>query len=471
MTLSLEPGSGQVQHSASFRDPSGYIFRRRGQLFRQVNAIYRRDYDLLMASGLYQRLVERGWLIPHQEVQEDPLEPSSCYRVIQPEEIPFIYYPYEWCFSQIKDAALLTLSIQREALQAGMMLKDASAYNIQFHKGKPILIDTLSFTAYEEGMPWVAYRQFCQHFLAPLALMSRVDLRLGRLLMVHMDGLPLDLASRLLPGSTRFNFGLLTHVHLHARAQQVAFTTTPAPNNPRYPGKRLSKAGLIGLIESLEATVRGLNAPIRKTGWVEYYQHTNYTNTTFESKKRYVQETVQRLAPRLVWDLGANTGVFSRVAAGSSNALVISADYDPEAVEVNYQQVKREHDSSLLPLVIDLTNPSPAIGWDNTERDSFYQRGPADLVLALALVHHLAIGNNVPLERLAATFARLGKYLLVEFVPKEDSQVQKLLQSREDIFPDYHLEGFKRAFARHFQLEKEMPIEGSARTLLLYRKV
>jgi len=231
----------------------------------------------------------------------------------------------------------------------------------------------------------------------------------------------------------------------------------------------MSRLGLIGLIDSLESTVRRLQAPIRRAGWVEYYQHTNYSDVTFEIKKRLVQETVQHLSPRIVWDLGANTGVFSRVAAEASGALVISADFDAEAVEVNYRLAKQENNPHLLPLLIDLTNPSPAIGWENAEREAFYQRAPADVVLALALVHHLAIGNNVPFARLAETFARLGKFLLVEFVPKEDSQVQKLLRSRDDIFPDYHLEGFKAAFAPYFCLEKEMPIENSARTLILYR--
>lgn len=469
MTLNPEPVSGQEVHRASFRDPSGWVFRRGGRLYRQVNTFYAREYYHLMSSGLYRRLVDKGWLVAHQEVDAEPLDSSTAYRVIQPEEIPFLSYPYEWCFSQLKDAALLTLAVQKEALDFGMTLKDASAYNIQFVNGKPILIDTLSFALYEEGAPWVAYRQFCQHFLAPLALMSRVDLRLGRLSSLYMDGVPLDLASRLLSFATRLDFGLLTHLHLHAQAQRATAGVKEGQSATR-PRARMSKLGLIGLIESLESTVRRLQAPIRKSGWVDYYQHTNYTDATFESKKRLVQEAVQRLSPRILWDLGANTGIFSRVAAEVSGALVISADFDAEAVEVNYQQAKQEGNPHLLPLVIDLTNPSPAIGWDNAEREAFYQRAPADMVLALALVHHLAIGNNVPLARLAETFARLGKFLLVEFVPKEDSQVQKLLRSRDDIFPEYHLEGFKAAFAPYFYLEQEMPIEGSARTLILYRK-
>ncbi len=205
--------------SASFRDPSGFMYVQDGQLLRQVNKVYQADYEFLFSSGLYDKLTRMKYLVPHTEVEAAPLKPALSFKVIAPEEIPFISYPYEWSFSQLKDAALITLAIQKEALQAGMILKDASAYNIQFHQGAPILIDTLSFAKYEEGSPWVAYRQFCQHFLAPLALMSKNDIRLSKLLVNHIDGVPLDLCSQLLPRSTRFNFGLLTHIHMHAKAQ------------------------------------------------------------------------------------------------------------------------------------------------------------------------------------------------------------------------------------------------------------
>ncbi|WP_298002565.1 hypothetical protein [Anaerolinea sp.] len=267
MTLNPEPASDLEVHRASFRDPSGFVFRRGGRLYRQVNSIYAREYDHLMRSGLYQRLIDRGWLIPHQEVNEDPLDPSTCYRVIEPEAIPFISYPYEWCFSQLKDAALLTLAIQKEALQAGMILKDASAYNIQFHRGKPILMDTLSFALYEESAPWVAYRQFCQHFLAPLALMSRVDLRFGRLSTLYMDGIPLDFASRLLPFSTRFDFGLVSHLHLHAQAQQAVSRAVEKPSTPPSP-LRMSKMGLIGRLTVSNQRYAACKSPSgRLAGW------------------------------------------------------------------------------------------------------------------------------------------------------------------------------------------------------------
>src|SRR5687768_15426546 len=185
MTTSLKQSSGQL--SASFRDPSGFLFSRDGVLYRQVNRRYEQGYARLMESGLYDRLVKAGLLIPHVEVDQAPAESDLSHKVIQPEHVPFISYPYEWSFSQLKDAALATLSIQRRSLKVGMSLKDASAYNIQFVRGKATLIDTLSFETYKEGQPWVAYRQFCQHFLAPLALMALKDVRLNQLLRVYIE--------------------------------------------------------------------------------------------------------------------------------------------------------------------------------------------------------------------------------------------------------------------------------------------
>jgi hypothetical protein len=456
--------AAQRQHgqlSASFRDPSGFLFSRDGVLYRQVNRRYEREYARLMESGLYDKLVKAGLLVSHVEVDQSPAEPELVYKIIQPERVPFISYPYEWSFGQLKDAALATLSIQRRALKVGMSLKDASAYNIQFARGKATLIDTLSFELYKEGQPWVAYRQFCQHFLAPLALMALRDVRLNQLLRVYIDGVPLDLASELLPSKTRFNFGLLTHIHLHASAQK------------RYSGAEvksraatMSQQAMTGLIDSLDSAIRKLDWKPGGTEWGNYYDITNYSDAAFEHKKELVREWSAKVKPSLVWDLGANNGVFSRVA-GQGGAYVVSSDIDPTAVEQNYRQVKTEKTENLLPLLIDLTNPSPSIGWANEERDSFGGRGPADMVLSLALVHHLAISNNVPLLQVADFLAKIGKWLVIEFVPKADSQVQKLLVSREDIFPNYTREGFEAAFRQRFKITEAVNVRESERMLYL----
>lgn len=460
--MTNQPNSGG--HAASFRDPSGFLFSRGGVLYRQVNQSYAEDYARLMGSGLYERLVKAGLLIPHTEVDQAPLTKEAGFKVLQPERVPFISYPYEWSFGQLKSAALATLSIQKRALKADMSLKDSSAYNIQFVRGKAALIDTLSFESYREGQPWAAYRQFCQHFLAPLALMALRDVRLNQLLRAYIDGVPLDLASALLPRRTRLNFGLLTHIHIHAGAQKRY-----AGEDVKSRGGSMSRRAMIGLIESLESTIQKLEWTPRGTEWGNYYDITNYSDAAFEHKKQLVGEWSARLKPSLTWDLGANNGAFSRVA-GEHSGFVVSFDIDPAAVEQNYRQVKKDKTENLLPLLLDLTNPSPAIGWANRERDSFGARGPADLALALAVIHHLAISNNVPLPQLADFFAETGRWLAIEFVPKSDSQVKKLLASRADIFPAYTREGFESAFKERFAIHEAVAIRESERVLYLMER-
>ena len=453
------------QLSASFRDPSGFLFSRGGVLYRQVNRAYEQEYARLIDSGLYEKLVKAGLLIPHIEVEQIPAGPQGgvVFKIIQPERVPFISYPYEWSFGQLKSAALATLAIQKRALKLGMSLKDASAYNVQFVRGKAALIDTLSFEIYKEGEPWVAYRQFCQHFLAPLALMALKDVRLSQLLRVYIDGVPLDLASELLPAKTRLNFGLLTHIHLHASAQKrYAYSGEQVKSR----GGSMSKQALTGLIDNLESTIQKLDWTPRGTEWGNYYDITNYSDAAFEHKKQLAGEWTKRVQPALAWDLGANNGVFSRVVSAAC-PYVVSFDIDPAAVEQNYRQVKNDKTENLLPLLLDLTNPTPAIGWANRERDSFGARGPADMILALAIIHHLAISNNVPLPQLADFFAETGKWLVIEFVPKPDSQVQKLLASRKDIFPDYTRAGFESAFKERFQIREAVEIRESERVLYL----
>lgn len=452
---------------ASFRDPSGFMFIKGDELLRQVNQVYQVNYDLLLSSGLYQKLVEKKIIIEHQEINLEPPQPETAYKIIKPEKVDVISYPYEWSFSQLKDAALCTLAIQKMAIGLGMSLKDASAYNIQFHKGNPLLIDTLSFEKYEEGKPWIAYRQFCQHFLAPLALMAKVDIRFNKLLRIHIDGIPLDLCDRVLPLSTRFNIGLFTHIHLHARAQE-RYSDKQIPVRTSH--RTFSKMAMLGLIENLESTIRKLHWQPQGTEWADYYQIINYSDSSFETKKELVAQFIKKINPQKILDLGANNGVFSRLANETPGCLVISTDIDPAAVEINYLQCKKENAANILPLVIDLTNPSPSIGWHNKERASFIERGQVDLVMALALVHHLAISNNVPLNDIAAIFAGLGQYAIVEFVPKEDSQVQRLLRSRLDIFPSYTLDGFIEAFSQAFEILERTNIEGTQRVLFLLKK-
>jgi ribosomal protein L11 methylase PrmA len=451
---------------ASFRDPSGFIFMRDGVLYRQVNQAYRKVYDRLMTGGLYEALTSRRLLIPHDEVEVQPADAALAYKVIRPQAVPFISYPYEWCFSQLKDAALLTLAAARIGLEQGMVLKDASAYNVQFVDGRPLLIDTLSFDLYKEGAPWDAYRQFCQHFLAPLALGALVDIRLLQLMRVYIDGIPLDLASGLLPGKTKLGLaGLAVHIHLHAKAQQQYSDKQAAQAR----AVKLSKAGLLNILDGLEKTIQPLKWEPKGTEWGDYYNCTNYSDDALKTKAEIVGRFVEKIDPKTAWDLGANNGLFSRELS-RRGAQTFASDVDPAAVEQDYLAVKANHESNLLPVVIDLTNPSPALGWAHRERESLLERGPVDLVMALALIHHLAISNNVPLGSVAQFFAAAARWAIVEFVPKSDSQVQRLLASRKDIFDQYSEAGFEAAFGLYFNIVEKTPIPGSERVLYLFNR-
>lgn len=453
------------QNPASFRDPSGFVFSSNNSIYRLINSSYLKEYKLLISSGLYEKLVSLGYLIPHQQVQlaKSPAQPT----IIQPQKIPFISYPYEWCFSMLKAAALLTLNIQKVALEYNMSLKDASAFNVQFLEGKPIFIDTLSFEKYREGKPWVAYKQFVEHFLTPLTLMSMNDIRLNRLSSLFIDGIPVDLTARLLPLRSYLKPALLLHIYAHASSQR-RFSQKKLNSPQAY--QSFSRHAFLGLIDTLESTVKNLSWNLKETQWSNYYEeNNNYNEQSLTEKAELIRQFLKPIKTKVIWDIGANTGFFSRIAA-ESQKQVISFDSDYGALEKNYLNIAEDQKKNILPLFCDLTNPTPAVGWTNKERLSILQRGPADVILALALIHHLAIAQNIPLVHIAQLFSQMCNFLIIEFVPKEDSQVKKLLASREDIFPNYTQEDFEKVFKEFFQTKERHTIKQSNRTLYLMRK-
>jgi ribosomal protein L11 methylase PrmA len=459
LTVTRDPGS--------YRDPGGFVYRRDGILYRQIGPASIAEWNGFLASGLAERFIAAGRLIGHEDADLAAAATPSAVAVIRPRPIDFISYPYEWTFGELRDAALLTLDVQLEALAAGWSLKDASAYNVQFQEARPILIDSLSFEPYEDGQPWVAYRQFCEHFLAPLALMAHRDVRLARLLRADPDGIPLDLASKLLPWRTRFDFGLLSHVHLHARAQRRYAANEDEGQAANR--ARLDRRRLVDLIRNLRNTVTGLAWSPGGTEWSDYAEHTSYGDRATAGKLRLVDEMVRRVPGSRTWDLGANTGRYSRVAADAGKR-VLAFDIDSAAAERNYRQIRSERRADILPLILDVANPSPGIGWAGQERRSLLDRADPDLLLALALVHHLAISRNVPLPMLLELFAQMAPWAIVEFVPKEDVMVRRLLATRRDVFPDYTIEGFRMAASERFETIAEESIEDSSRTLFLLRR-
>jgi hypothetical protein len=308
------------------------------------------------------------------------------------------------------------------------------------------------------------YRQFCEHFLAPLALTSAVDHRLSQLCRAEIDGVPLDLAARLLPWRARPRFGLAVHIRLHAALQK-----SQARSSPGSRSGRVSRRGALGLVESLAATVRGLRWKPSRAGWATYYQDNTYSGQEFERKASLVAEFLERTGSKSVWDLGANTGYFSRLAC-ERGLHTIAFDLDPACVERNYLDARQQKLTNLLPFRLDLLNPSPASGWLNQERASIFERGTPDLVLALALVHHLAIAGNQPLENLAEFFARLAPWLVIEFVPETDPQAELLRAQRRGIHHRYDRQHFETCFEKHFTNVIAEPVTEAGRVLYLMRR-
>jgi hypothetical protein len=458
----------------SYRDPSGFVFRRDGVLYRQINASFADDWAAFESSGLHSALVREGLLVADAPASLELAPEPGAVAVIQPDEIGFISHPFEWSFSQLKDAALLTLRAQLLAGDHGMTLRDASAYNVQFTAGEPILIDTLSFERAGADQPWKPYRQFCENFLAPLALMAHRDGRLGELLRTWIDGVPLDLASELLPRGTRyFSPGLAAHIHLHARAQRQ-HAGKSGPNGAPASAPRavtMSEGRRLALLDHLRRTVEGLHLPAHGTVWADYADQTSYSEAGTASKESIVKQMLEAIAADgglRAWDVGANTGRYSRIAA-DVGFWVLALDIDWAAVERHYLALRAAGDQRIMPLLTDIAQPSPALGWGNTERASLIQRTNADVLIALALVHHLAIGRNVPLPMISRLMARLSPNLIIEWIPKDDPMVQRLLAAREDIFDGYSPEGFRAAFGRDFEIVEEMPIEDSGRVLFRMR--
>ncbi|MBN1892347.1 MAG: class I SAM-dependent methyltransferase [Clostridiales bacterium] len=458
--------ANEIRNSGSFRDPSGLVFTSNGTLFRQINHSYSKQYRHLIESGLYRSLLKKGWLVSHAETDEKcPFE--SGFLVIRPERIPFISYPYEWSFSALQDAAVLTLKIHRLAMEHGMILKDASAFNVQFVNGKPIFIDTLSFDFYVEDRPWIAYGQFCRHFLAPLLLMAHVDVRLNHLLSHFIDGIPIDLADKILKGRG----GFFARQHIRWQAAFIAkYADTSDRTDPNTPKKEavLSKRNHLALIDSMMIRIEKLRFPGQQTEWGDYTALTSYAESGAASKKAIVTGFLNQIHPRSVWDLGSNDGTYSLLAS-HAGAQTIAFDGDPVAVDRCYRET-RGKDITILPLLMDLTNPSGSIGFAGKERMSMRDRARPDCIMMLAVIHHLTISDNVPFDLLAEWLSEMTDHLIIEFVPKTDVQVRRLLSSREDIFDHYTQEEFESAFSRYWTLSSKKAVEESARILYLYEK-
>jgi len=448
---------------SSYRDPAGFIFQYENEVYRQVNEAGRKDYDLLLQTGLYDSLTKKKWLISHEEMPAGFLS-KNAYKILKPAQIPFISFPYEWSFSMLKEAALLTLRIAKTSLAHGMMLKDATPFNIQWHKGAMIFIDTLSFEEYKDGSPWIAYRQFCECFLSPLLLMHYGRMSLHTMQVAYAEGIPLQLTSRFLPWRSRLSIHTYLHIHLHAKVARKK-------KGEDQKEVLVPKNKLINLLGSLEMLVHSLSLNDTGTVWGDYYAEAANRNDYLTQKKTIITTWVEKLpALKTAIDFGSNEGEFSLPLAARS-IYTIAADADPVAVNKLHKTISETNIQNIIPLIIDFTYPSPAIGLANKERDSFLSRiSNTDLGLCLALIHHLCLGKNIPFASIAAILAESCKYLIIEFVPAADEKSKQLLLNKKDIYQWYTQLEFENAFGHHFDTSEKQLIPGTERVLYLMRR-
>lgn len=464
----LDPGS--------FRDPAGRILHADGRVFRTVAPENWKTFEALQTSGLLDQLVASGMLWPATRPAANAIPDEvtdfvagSDYRVMEHPVLPFVSYPYEWPFALTQRAALLHLDLQLELLEHGYTLVDGTAYNVQFSDNRPVFIDTLSIVPYKDGDPWLGYQQFCTQFLNPLLLMATRGIGFHAWFRGALEGIGVQDTAKLLPWRSRLSFGVMTHVLLHAKLLSgINHTSRPDANKKDLRGP--SRIGLIGMLRGLRRLIAGLKPKgLDGTRWNDYADNTSYDSDETEAKKRFIADFTERTRPGMLWDFGCNTGAFSEVALGSGASRAIGFDFDLGALESAVARADA-HSLPLLPLFLDATNPSPRQGWRQMERAGLSERSNADALLALAFLHHLVIGKNIPIGEAVKWLVDFAPAGVVEFVPKSDPMVRGMLAQRADIFPDYNIETFRHVLSGHARIVKETPLSQDGRTLFVYER-
>lgn len=447
--------------AGSFRDRTGRIFYSGENVFRGLTAQALAEWEALRSTRFFPKLIEEGKVVGTERAEL----PGDWAAVLRHERIPFISYPYEWCFGMLKQAALLQLEILEAALAEDFSLKDATPYNVQWVGCRPVFIDVLSFYRLRPGEPWVGYRQFCELFLNPLLLEAYKGVPFQPWLRGSLEGIPPRDLLALFSGRDLLRRGVLTHVWLHARSQSrydEAFQSRDVKKELASAGFR--KELILANVRGLAKLVAGLSPPARKSAWSGYGEDPGYAEVDREEKERFVRECVAHQRWPLVWDLGANTGVYSRLAEAGSD-YVVALEADPAAVERLYEEGRRSATANVLPLVCNLADPSPGRGWRGRERKDLPERGLPDLVLCLALIHHLVIGANLRLTEVLDWLAELGRFLVIEFVAREDPRVQGLLRHRDDPYEDYDLTVFEAELGNRFEVLRRLELSSGRRIL------
>jgi ribosomal protein L11 methylase PrmA len=453
---------------ASYRDPAGHVHLIDGRVYRSILPPGAANYRAARDSGFLEAATRAGRLIEGREVDRSVLatEEPGAETVIEHPRLAFISYPYCWSFFGLRAAALLTLDLHVDALAYGLTLSDASAYNIQFNGPRPLFIDYLSLIRYEEGQVWMGYRQFCEQFLNPLLLTAKTGVSFQPWYRGSLEGIPSGDLAALLPFTSKLHPLVALHTVVQGRMQR----SVSARQTKKAQSVRLSKTALLNNLRSMRGLVAGLKPPpSQNTPWQDYERSAQYTPDERAAKARFVASAVSASGARTVWDLGCNSGEYSEISLGSGAELVIGLEPDVGALNAAFQRAEARR-LNFLPLSIDLTNPSPSAGWMQRERLGLVERANADLVLCLALLHHLVIGRNLPLNEVLGWLVSLAPFGVVEFVPKSDPMAQQLLTWKPTIAPDYERDTVRQVLGSMARITREEVVTASGRTLFAFTR-
>lgn len=457
-----------MPEAGSFRDRDGRIYRFEGRIIRGMSERALQEFEKLQATRFYSKFLDAGslvnsWLLTDDQVPFPAEVKTAWSGFVEHQPIPVVSYPYEWTFGMLRDAALLQLDLVEAAIKEGMTLKDATPYNIQFVSGRPVFIDIPSFETLPAGSPWSGYRQFCEMFLFPLMLQAYKGIDFQPMLRSSIDGVGIQTATRLFGFWDRFRSGVLTHVWLQAKLDsRYGSTSKNVRSDLKSAG--FNKELILANVRKMRKLVTKLSWQGDGSEWGSYDSFHNYSESDHLLKEEFIEECVDLSHAKLVWDIGCNTGQFAKIAAGRADN-VIAMDLDHFAVERLYREIRSEKLEGILTLVQNIADPSPNWGWRNSERTELVTRARPDLVLCLALIHHVVISANVPLEEFVAWLAGITDQLVIEYVSRSDDKVEALLRNKDDTYSDYSREGLEKALQKHFKILRQQSLESGNRFL------
>ncbi|MGU9951711.1 MAG: methyltransferase [Gammaproteobacteria bacterium WSBS_2016_MAG_OTU1] len=456
-----------VADSGSFKDPTSRVYHYQGRILRGLNTHGAEIYSAAEQTAFFAQWMQSGKIARSWRVEDEQnaaILKDGWAAAIEHQRVPFISYPYEWPFAMLKDAALLHLDLLAESMKNNWTLKDATPYNIQWQGAQPLFIDIPSLQPHTAGEPWVGYRQFCMTFLFPLMLRAHLNINYAPLLRSELDGIAAADIRPYFSGRHIFKKGVLPHVVFPAIAEAAAIKNKATKPADKSPGKKQSEAIIMGLIYGMQNTVQKLHRPTKQTTWSDYETTHSYNDDDVTAKENFVRKHVSSQKRNLVWDLGCNAGAYSAICAEHAD-YVVSVDGDEEAIERLYLSQKQRGENKILPLTMNLANISPSQGWAGKERSAFDKRQQPQFIICLALVHHLRISANIPLDLILDWLRQTDAQIIIEFVGRDDDMTKRLLQNKDETYDDYNLENFDSAVRRRFIVEDEAMLKDGTRKL------